>query len=113
MAKTEDGWELVSEEMPTRVQFENIGDEFIGTFRKIETIDASSGSFRQYIFDVVTLNGEEQNPDERFAVSAGSRIRAGMQKARPGNKVRIRFTAEVDTGQDSPMKEYEISIQRR
>ena len=111
MAKTEDGWDIVSEDLPTRVTFDTIGDEFIGTFRRKESQDGRTGRYDLFIFTDGSVNGEEGNHEELFSCS-GSRIAAGMKKVRPGNTVRIRYIADVPTNSENDMKEYEISVRR-
>jgi len=112
MAKGDDGWDVVSEDFPTRVQFEDIGDEFIGRFQKIEKVDGSTGSFDLYVFSDGSVNGTDGEEGERFSVASNARIKTGMKKARPGNQVRIRYVADIPTNQDNPMKDYEIAIRR-
>jgi hypothetical protein len=112
MAKTDDGWDIVSEDFPTRVQFEDIGDEFIGTFQKAEKVDGREGPFTLYLFTDGSVNGVEGQEGERFSVGDNSRIKTGMKRARPGNQVRIRYVADIPTNQENPMKDYEIAIRR-
>ena len=101
----DDEWEFetVSEDFPTRLVFDTIGDTFTGTYLKTEKVVTNEGGFDQFIFE---------RKGERFSVSASQRLRAGMAKVRPNQVVRITYTADIPTGQDNPMRDYTVEIAR-
>jgi hypothetical protein len=108
MAKSDDptandGWTVVSEEMPERFTFETPGEEFIGKYVRTEIAGQGEGRFDVYVFEVDGV---------RTSITSTSRLRTPMRKVRPGMMVRIVYIGDVETNQDNPMKDFEVSFKR-
>lgn len=107
MSTEEIQWETVNSPDDTpqsKIVFDTIGDEFTGTFQGERVIPSQDGDYTQYLFE---------NELGRCFVNANYSLREGMRHVRKGNLVRITFTSEVDTGQESLMKQYQVQIGRR
>jgi hypothetical protein len=100
----EENWDVVSEEAPTMMVFDTIGDQFIGTY---------SGN--------VEITPDEDDPDstftqgrfrgtdgELYATNLGYDLRTALGKVQPGTLCRITYMKDIDTGQPSPMKSFRV-----
>jgi len=108
----DDGWQEITEEFPTRVQFDVIGDEFIGTFLKTESIEDGYGkTFLVWQFHDCIVNGQPAlDPKELYSVGQTARLKPTMKTVRPGRRVRMRYVADIPTNHDSPMKDIRVAI---
>jgi hypothetical protein len=96
MAKqNEDGWTVVSAE--SQIVFENIGDEFIGTFMGMDRLD--SGVWQAHF----TKDGED------FFTNAGYDLRRKLQKVPVKALTRMKFVDELDTGQETKMRIFDVA----
>lgn len=98
-------WETVVEESGEKYVWENVGQQFIGTYREQRTISAEGYEpFDQQVFDVdgkvVTMNG-------------GYKLREAFADIPKGSLVRITYVGDIDTGQPSPMKDFRVEVARR
>jgi hypothetical protein len=114
-ADTDTGWETVSDESGTLVNWEHPGESFVGTFigtRHIVPPDANSDDdeFDQQMF--------RANPDATgdgevlFAINGGYKIREALKPEHEGRLIRITYVKDVDTGQPSPMKDFKVEVKR-
>jgi hypothetical protein len=102
-----DEWEFetVSEEFPTRVIFDTIGDEFIGKYLRTDRVEANNGDkFNVYLFD--------GTDGDRYSVSDNARLRPAMAKVKPGRWCRIVYIADIPTSQDNPMKDFRVDVRK-
>jgi hypothetical protein len=102
-----DGWREISEDMAPRFQFQEIGEEFIGKFLKVERVDSGNGNaFHQYVFEVAD--------GSKVVISPTARLRVAMTKVRPNTMVRIRYVGDFEqTDLDkSPMKDLRVDVKR-
>jgi len=110
-------WETVDEGSRIKVQFEEIGEVFIGIYEGHETItdptpNSKTGehdSWEQYNFRGYF---PAEIKDLPCCIAAGWSLQNGLSKAEVGQLVRITFTRTTDTGQQSPMKEFRVDIRR-
>lgn len=104
-ATVEDGWEVVREETPARVLFDTVGDQFVGTYEREMHVIPENGSdeFDLFVFRV------DQGP---VAVNSSYSIRDGLRDVPPGTTVRITYVKDIDTGKDSPMKDFRVEVKR-
>lgn len=102
-------WKTVSDPAQTveetKIIFDTIGDEFIGTYLGMREVDGGeNGSYKQARFQVES---------DLYFVNANFSLRAGLKNVRNGSLVRIEFTSEQDTGQSSPMRVYTVQVGTR
>jgi hypothetical protein len=107
---TDEGWETVSDESPTRIIFDEIGDVFIGTYEGHEYI-TDPNEPESDPFDYIKIRGTDGKP---YIASAGFRLIQAFEKIEPGSMVRITYVKDVDMGVAgrNPMKDYKVDIKR-
>lgn len=106
MAKTtDDEWTTVQEESATRIIFDTIGDQFIGTFLGLESIPhPETGEAMDYLM----FRGTD---GELYSTSAGYKLTEACKKVQPGQMVRITYVKEVPIGPGrNPMKDYRVDV---
>lgn len=96
-------WETVEQESGQKLTFANVGEQFVGTFVETALIEPENGeSFTQQRF---------RSPEgELYSFNGGFKVNRGLEKATPGDLVRITYMGDVDTGQPSPMKDFKVEI---
>lgn len=107
VTKDQDEFAVVSEgtvEPEIKIVFDTIGDEFVGTYLGTRTMDNVDGKYIQYRFT---------HENETYFVNGNYSLREGMKNVRAGAKVRLRYVADIDTGQASPMRAFEVAVARR
>lgn len=99
-------WRRVSEEETDEIKivFDTIGDEFIGTYIGHRVIENENGKFTQYRFSVGT---------ETYFTNAGHSLMQGMSHVIKGNRVRVTYVSDKDTGQETPMRVFAVDVSRR
>lgn len=101
-------WKTVSEgeeEEESKIVFDAIGDEFVGTYlgnRKIEPRDITESGYTQARF--------RGTDDFLYFTNLGYSLKKGLSNVRPGSLVRVTFVSELDTGQASPMKQFKVEV---
>lgn len=103
--QTQDEWQTVSEDEvdETKIVFDTIGDEFIGIYLGPRIIEQEDHKFTQYRFQV----GEDY-----YFTNAGYSLMRGMSNVPKGSRVRIVFSSERDTGQESPMRIFTVQVSK-
>lgn len=99
------GWELVHEEAPDQLKFEEVGEEYVLEYLGSEEIDP----------------GDEKDPDKRFTqlrfretdgnpvvTNAGYELRVAFKDITPGHLVKIKYVKNVQVGEASPMKSFKV-----
>lgn len=107
MANT-DEWTTISEERVdrTKVQFDTIGDQFIGVYDGNAEIPLKDGNFlTQYYFT-------DPKDGVKYFINGTYRLNAVMARAPKGKLVRITYIEDVDTGQKSPMRDFRLDAHR-
>ena len=111
---TEENWEGVSEGARTVIQFNEIGDTFIGFYEGKEVVedpneneDGTHDSWEQYNFTGVFPSEVE---GEKAAVNAGFDLRRALDQIEPNRYlVRMALVKLVPVkGQPSPMKSFRV-----
>lgn len=102
-------WKTVSDpaqtDEETKIVFDTIGDEFIGTYLGMREVDGGeNGKYKQARFKA---------NDELYFVNANYSLRQGLKDVRIGSLARIEFTSEQDTGQASPMRVFTVQVGTR
>jgi hypothetical protein len=102
-APAQDEWQTVSEDEvdETKIVFDTIGDEFIGIYIGSRVIEQDDHKFTQYRFRV---------GDEIYFTNAGYSLMRGMSNVPKGARVRVVFSSERDTGQESPMRIFTVQV---
>lgn len=88
----------------TKIVFDTIGDQFTGNYLGTRTMNNPDGSYQQARFE---MNGET------FFANANFNLREGLKNVRPGSKVRITYTNDLDTGQSLPMRIFKVEVARK
>lgn len=96
-------WRTVSEEdvEETKWTFDNMNEPFFGTFTGERVIDNENGKFIQYRF--------EENGYHYF-INSGWSLAQGMKTVRKGQRCRITWVNNRDTGQDTPMRVFRVDV---
>src|SRR6266436_4848599 len=87
-----DEWQTVSD---------TIGDEFIGEYIGSRLIESEDGKFTQFRFKV---------EDDVYFTNAGYSLLRGMSHVIKGQRVRVVFSSERDTGQESLMRIFRVDV---
>ena len=104
------GWEVVRAESALNLRWENPGDEFIGTYVGVNTVTPPASSnvapFDQYIF--------LDESGQKIAVSQTATVRDGITNGnvKQGDMVKLTYVQDIDTGQESPMKDITVAVKR-
>ena len=100
-----DEWVTVSENEvdESKIVFDTIGDEFIGLYLGPRIVETEDGKFTQYRFRV---------EDEIYFTNAGYSLMRGMSNVPKGARVRLIWTSERDTGQESPMRVFSVQVSK-
>src|SRR6202035_5937076 len=103
MAKpAEPQWETVAEASPTRVIFDTIGDEFIGTYKGVSHIDPDNG--KDDPFDVLLFEGLD---GELYSMS-GTKLMKEFSKIPPGTMSKITYVKDLPSNKGNPFKDMKI-----
>lgn len=105
-------WETVADESPARVNLDEIGDVFIGTYTGILSIPAENNITREHpegeAFDLYTFKGVDGKP---YALGKTNKLDSAMESIQPGAKVRIELMKLIQTKNGlNPMKDFKVSV---
>ena len=107
----DDGWEVVQERSASVVIFDTIGDELIGQFRGVQTVqpddDDPDSAFERYLF-----RGQD---GELYATNISYALRTAIEKhgVTESDWVRIRYVGDIKTKRGlNPMKDFEVAVKR-
>lgn len=98
-------WETAHTEAGDQIQFDKIGDDFVGEYQGSEVIeftdkDGEPQSFTQLHFRV---------RDHLYDINAGYELRQAFEKIEPGTVCRVQYIKDVRiSGQQSPMKSFRV-----
>lgn len=103
-------WDAVTEESPTRVVFDTIGDQFVGQFIGEMHVQQESNEGEDESFDLYTFRGRD---GKLYAVNKSWKIEQGMEKVAEGDWIRMRYVADIPTKRNlNPMKDIVIDVRR-
>jgi hypothetical protein len=104
-------FETVVEESPTTIVFDTIGDVFVGQYIGTEHIDLPlDKDGKDQSFDRYTFRGRD---GELYALNQSYKIEMGMDKAAPGQWVRITYVKDIPTSRGlQPMKDFRIEVRK-
>jgi hypothetical protein len=98
-------WKTVSDstqtDEETKIIWDTVGDDFVGTYLGMREIESDSGKFKQARFSADGVT---------YFCNANYSLRQGLKDVRPRTLVRVEFTSEQDTGQDSPMRVFTVQV---
>jgi hypothetical protein len=99
-------WETTEQESGQKLGFDNVGEQFVGTFVETALIEPENGeAFTQQRF---------RTPEgELYSFNGGFKVNRGLESATPGDLVRLTYMGDIDTGQPSPMKDFKVEISRK
>lgn len=90
-------------EPETKLAVEEIGDQFTGEYLGTRKLDNESGGYTQARFKI---------EGDVYFMNANYSLRQGLSTVRSGQRVRITYMADVDTGQITPMRVYQVEVAR-
>lgn len=104
-------WDTVSEEAPTRVIMDTIGDTFVGMYQGMEHIerepsaDGTDQSFDQFLF--------KGRDGEKYSIYESFDLKEAMEKVEVGQWCRIQYLKDVKTGRNlNPMKSFRVDVRQ-
>lgn len=113
---TQDEWDVVSEGTRIKIQFDTIGDVFIGVKEGTETIvnpnenkDGKHDEWEQYNFRGIY---PPEIMNEPCGIAAGYELARTLDKISTGTTCRLTYVRDTDTGQVSPMKSFKVETKR-
>jgi hypothetical protein len=118
MAQTaKDEWadaDVLSDESPSVITFDTIGDVFIGRYRGSETVTPEEGeTFRQ---DRFTVAGDQPGLSNGaiVAIRPGYQLREAFDKLQAGDLVRIEYLKDIPTGKPgrNDLKDFKVQVRR-
>lgn len=100
-----DEWVQVSEDevAETKLTFDRMNEPFTGEYIGNRVIDGAESKFFQYRF---------MSDGYYYFVNGNWSLSQGMKSVRKGQRVRITWISEKDTGQLTPMRVYKVEVQR-
>jgi hypothetical protein len=109
----DDEWETLSNESPMVVEFDTIGDVFMGEFLYDDHIVPEEGRgdpFDRYVF----IDRTEAHDGDRVALNHTYQIERAMETVKPGDWVRVTYIKDIPTGRKlNPMKDFKIDVKRQ
>jgi hypothetical protein len=120
---TESNWddaETLSDESPSVITFDTIGDVFIGHFKRTETVtppedsEKNEGPFRQ---DIFTVAGDQHGLKNGVpvAIRPGYQLQQAFDKLNPGDLTRVEYLKDVPgTARPgrNPLKDFKVQVRR-
>lgn len=108
-------WETVTEEVPTRVVFDTVGDVFIGDYVGREDIPAEKNPTKDHpegeAFSLFLFRGLD---GKLYSVNTSTRLNDAMSKVDAGRRCRLAYMKDVPVnGQPSPMKDITVSVAKQ
>ena len=114
----DESWEIVHEENPDRVVFEDVNDQLIGTYQGSEVItpdpDDTDNTFTQLFWrDVLVGNSAKPESFQHMdfvCTNAGFVLETAFKDIQAGTKTRVTLIKLTDVKQASPMKDFRVEI---
>lgn len=117
MAKANDGWETVVEEAGIKVQFDEIGDVFIGVYLSTETItdpNPKEGDDGEFLAANFTGEFPEEVKGKPCQLFPGWKLRNALSQVNSGDMVRITYVKDLKmsgAGRND-MKDFRVEIRK-
>jgi hypothetical protein len=105
-ATAADGWTQVSEDEveETKVAFDTVGDQFIGTYIGSRFVPSDDGGYSQLRF-----RGDDGTV---YFTNANYSLKKGMEGVTSGTMCRLTYTEDKDVGQASPLRIFRVETRR-
>lgn len=100
-----DAFEVVDRGSATPINFEHIGDSFVGIFEGTEEVTTEDGEQ----LELATFTGADAKP---YCIFPNAVLKRALRKVDLKQWCRITFYAEIDTGKPSPLKSYVVEVGR-
>jgi hypothetical protein len=105
----QDDWAVVSEEAPTMMQFDTLGESWEGWYLGSKMIanptpDDPDAEFQQCLF--------QGTDDEIYGLNPGYDLRNAMEEVPQGSYVRLTYVKDVPTGKPNPMRSFRVEINK-
>lgn len=105
-------WETVQTEAGDQVEFNEIGDTFVGLYVGYDNIEFEDPKHGPQEFRQLHFRGLDDPENQLYDINAGYRLRQASEKLTPGQVVRIVYVKDLPTGEASDMKEYRIDVRK-
>lgn len=105
-------WETIQTEAGDQVEFDKVGDEFVGLYVGYDNIEFEDPKHGPQEFRQLHFRGLTDPENELYDINAGYRLRQASEKLTPGQIVRIKYVKDTPTGEASDMKEYRIDVRK-
>lgn len=105
-------WETVAEESGSPLTFDEVGAQFIGTFKGTKHIVPPNAQKEEDEFDQLVFTDEA---GDTRTVNAGYKLLEAFGEIAEGSKVRITRTPDVDMNDPgkNPMKDYRVEVAKK
>jgi len=105
-------WEIVREESPDKIVFDEVGDQLIGRFVGREIIEPTEENGLDKPFTVLTWRDCLVNGDKLDYVStnAGYALESAFANVQFGSLTRVTLIKKTDVGQASKMNDFRVEV---
>lgn len=98
----ESEWETIERESATKVEFDTVGDVFVGQFIEVQKVAPENG---KEPFDLLIFGRD----GEIYSITPSFKLQNAMGNLMPGDWVRITYVGDVQTGNGlNPMKNFRV-----
>jgi hypothetical protein len=100
-------WEVAIEEAGEPIEFKTVGDAFVGVFTGARLAKVVNSKGEDELFTILTFKGKG---GVAYQTNAGWKLESGFSDAdiMRGDIVYVQYVKDVDTGQQSPMKDFRV-----
>ena len=106
-----DEWETASEESPTRITFDQIGDVFTGIKTGSQELPGDDAPYTQYLFRAVGMTKLGIEDGELCGINESYKLKP-LGEIEDGKMCRIEYVKDVEVGRPQPMKDFRIQTKR-
>lgn len=107
-----DEWDTASEESPTRITFDEIGDVFTGVKMGKQELPADDGgTYVQYLFRATGMTEQGIEDGELCGINESYKLKP-LGDIEDGKLCRIEYVKDVEVGRPQPMKDFRIQTKR-
>lgn len=111
-ANENESWEVVTEESPTKVIFDTIGDLFIGDYAGAMTVPADQNISKDHpegeAFDLYLFRGLD---GKLYSFNKSTKLELAMEKVSVSQRCRLTYVGDVPTKRGQhPMKDITVDV---
>lgn len=108
LTEAPEDWEFdtVTDETPTRIVMDTVGDRFIGEYLGMEHVTPPDGGEE---FDMFVFRGRDGN---LYSLNTSYKLKNAFEDIAEGVWVRVTFVKEIPVKKGNPMKDYKVDVKR-